>query len=269
MPRGSPPAGTFSSLSSTPRLTRSSPAGPLRSWGSTVSASVARPSERWPPCPADPRDLLDPAAPVAVDLVFTRDRRAIDYAISQSRWLVVALPYDRSYTLIAPALPDSAPTVADSSLLAAVGPDARLPAPPFWWQRAGCPVPSYPRVAGQATEFLYLGSDPVARDVAARLVALATRTTPPRWLAATLGATGRVPRAIGADPAALHRAIDSASALVIVADPTEGCSPAPWSWGARLRIPLLETRPHLIVRRGLGPVWFDGNGIVRLDSERP
>lgn len=229
------------------------------------------------PSGADPRDLIDPAAKGRIDLMFSRDPATIDYARSRAEWRVVPLPWDRVYLLATPS-PEAPDDSVGSALIDAVRGEARVASEPSWWRRRPeclAPAPSARSVAGPRPEIAYLATDPTARQLAERLVALAGGTAPdqPSWLVGRLGRAGSRLRAVSLDPSRLAVAIESGQvAGAVVADPRElsfGCLPQPWSARAASRLPLLETRAHLIVRRDLGPLTIDRDGTVRLGGRGP
>lgn len=233
----------------------------------TRVAVGSRPTVRLVRVAADLRDWLGPAARTRVDLLFTRDSRALDYARSRSEWQVVPLPYDRAYVLLS-AAPTGGFTSAGADLLDAVGTDARPADPPAWWGSSRCAEPTTPRAGTPRAEVLYPIGDPTARSLASRIVALAGRSDPPPWLAGRLGGAGGRLVAVAADSGTLRTAIRTGTRLLVVAaDPVAvslGCPEAPWSTGAGARAVLLETRGYLVVRRGIGPLAIDRAGGVRV-----
>ncbi len=204
---------------------------------------------------ADQRNLLDPGQTPRIDLLFSRDPTTIDYARSRAEWRVVPLPWDRLYLLVTAAPLPKDPAVGAATIESVRG-DARVPVGPPWWSaRPDCDLRPEPRPGAPRPEVAFLAGDPVARDLAERMVAVGVPPSPIRL------------RAVSLDSARLAAVLeDGGVAGVIVADPVQpplGCSGRPWSTRAPFRYPLLETRAHLIVRRGVGPLTIDRDGTVR------
>lgn len=139
----------------------------------------------------DARDLLEGA----VDVMVTADPAVIEYAASRPQLATIALPWDRTYVLLSTSrvkelqrgssLGTISPDFVDRLARDAVRGDARGYRPPSWWEdrhRCGdlsAAVPWFPPVPGGARSssgmrrILYDSNDPVARDLAGRIVALA------------------------------------------------------------------------------------------------
>lgn len=198
----------------------------------------------------DPRDLLDQGA----DLVVTDDREALAYAERREAFDLLPLPWAWTYVFVG----ESRVWPDDSTALRglagdAVRADVRPAAPPFWWHAA-------PRCAGWGTEahsptpgstftIAYPVTDPVARDIAARLVALGP--------ASALRTQGLGPDAFAAALAA------SRSRGFITAIPRRGyasCLDLP----AGVVVPLLDARSWVIARRGRVGVEVEWDGTPRL-----
>ena len=214
--------------------------------------------------PPDLRDVLDPSAPIQIDLLFTRDLGVVAYARTRPGWLVAALPFDRRYALASTrAAPNGTRPGAD--LVDAVAVDARPPDEPSRGA-APCPAPGRNQVAVVARPaVVYLAADPTAKALAGRIVALAARPDPPAWLASRLGSAGVRISAVAADSTEFRAAIATGSALLAIvsepARPSLACSALAGVGGSPL--PLLETRAYLVVRRGTGPLAIDRSGTVR------
>lgn len=161
--------------------------------------------------------------------------------------------------------------------------EARAAEPPFWWETpcpemaqaadaapsgsGHAPEPESGRVrpsgrAGDASppRIGYPATDPTARDLAARLVAL--------------GVLGPRSSAVGLEPtdlAASLRAGAGAGAgalagyvVTLPRAPLVPCAERPrWSAGLRV-IPLVETRMRALVRRGAAAFTVDWDGGIRL-----
>jgi len=195
---------------------------------------------------ADARDPLDAGA----DLVVTRDQRAIAYAGSRADLLPVALAWDRTYVLIAPS------AIPVASVRDAVRGDSRAPVAPFWWADGSlCTAHDVSGANQQRTRLVIPAGDPVARDLAARIVA---------------GTPGLVVAA--ADSAALARAMDRGmDAGYLVALPRlapAACPVTPWPAGWAVT-PLAETRSYAILRRGAVRISADADGLFRVVEPAP
>lgn len=141
------------------------------------------------------RDLLDRGT----DLTVTADPDVIDYAAGRPELKTVPLPWSRTYVLLSTSRTRAAKAgrkpralaavVSDAIARDAVRQDARGCRGPYWWDDAGdCAerhtavpwLPEVPRGASPSSgvrRVLYDSDDPVARDLAERIVALAA--TPP------------------------------------------------------------------------------------------
>lgn len=144
----------------------------------------------------DARDQLEEG----IDLVVTSDPAVIDYGTKRSGYKTLPLPWDRSYLLLSTTrvrelragegvgqpLAEALPSELSSALARdAVRGDARGHRPPGWWDEAGgcrttdatvglpvVPAGAY-RTSG-ARRIVYPEGDVVARDLAERIVALAS-----------------------------------------------------------------------------------------------
>ena len=195
---------------------------------------------------ADARDPLDAGA----DLVVTRDQRAIAYAGGRADLLPVPLAWDRTYVLVSPS------AIPVASIRDAVRGDSRAPAAPFWWADSPvCTAHDFNGTNQQRTRLVIPAGDPVARDLAARIVA---------------GMPGIV--VAPADSATLGRAMDRGMdagylvALPRLTPPTCPVTPWPAAWTVT---PLAETRPYVILRRGAVRISADADGLFRVVEPAP
>jgi hypothetical protein len=207
----------------------------------------------------DLRDALDAGA----DLVVTDDPGTLDYASARAELSSVPLPWNRTYVLAVPKRsgfsPDSAWSARLRETLArdAVRVDARAAEPPFpWGSCAGALPAGAPQAEG--ARLAYLADDHTARDLAARIVAIGA--APARSI-------------IGLDSLALLQSIraarEPAYVLSLVKMPLIPCE-GPILWPADVTIiPLVETRPHAILRRGAPPLSVDWDAGLRLVPEQP
>lgn len=201
---------------------------------------------------SDPRDLLDSGA----DLLVTDNPTALAYARQRSELTVVPLPWDRHYLLAVPAAgPETAPLSPGEQ--AALARDAvRVEARPA--ERPSCDRPgSGQSAAGELAarsaraRIVYPRGDSVARDLAARLVAL--------------GRTGPGGRAVGLGPPELDAALRAGrDAAVVALLGARGACLAPESWSRELvLLPLIDTRAAAVVRRGAAAPMVDADGTLR------
>jgi hypothetical protein len=219
----------------------------------------------------DPRDLLDRGA----DLLVTRDPAAVAYASARLELEVRALPWNRSYVLVLPGLAtDSAGDAAallgaaarDSLAREAVRADARAAVPPFWWTGPSACHAMPPTIRRRRARIVFDRADPTARELAERLVALA-------------GAARALPAAIRAavaPPIVAEASSRAELATAIAAGEDAGyvvslprierlscVDVPPWPAGATA-VALVETRAHLIRRRGAPAALVDGDGAIRV-----
>ena len=205
----------------------------------------------------DPRDLLDGG----VDALLTDDPALIDYAAARPRELAaLALPWSRTYGVLAVVgLPVTDTAGFRDRMADAVSGAARGAGAPAWWREAArCPgtheppPPSASR-AIISDRIVYQAGDRQAQEVAERLVALAARL-----------------RAVGLDQAGFDQALAAGNDFAyVVVTPSRPAGGEPCRELERLRLapghlarlmPLVETRWHLIVRRGRFGVSVDNEG---------
>ena len=207
----------------------------------------------------DLRDALDAGA----DLVVSGDPQVIDYAARTSELNTYPLPWDRTYALLQHPGAQAVSTTLDSTLKLSlvrdvVQTDARPSASRHWWNSSPCSVEiSMVGTTPTGSRIVYQQTDPVARQLAERLVAVADVRSP-------LSALASDPLRFAAE---LERGADRG---YIVAIPLQSASPcresAQWTRRGRL-YPLIDTRQHAIVRRGSPPLSVDWDGTPRFLSE--
>jgi hypothetical protein len=204
---------------------------------------------------SDPRDLLAHGA----DVVVTGDPATLDYARGTEAYSVVALPWTRTYVLIGPEwLAGIAGNAAHDRLaLGAVRADARAAEAPFWWMDADCGdhgVVASPARSPTSPRIAYRAGDPVAQDLAARIVALASDRRMPDG--------GRL-RAVALAGQAFDQALAGGTELAFVTGvermPFDRCAPA-YLRGA---VPLVDTRRSVVVHRGGVGIAVLGDGTPR------
>lgn len=241
---------------------------------------------------ADPRNTLDAGANVLI----TTDAAAISYAASHPAFTSAALPWDVTYLLVTPArtaagasgspgndAPAAARTLREQLARDAVPGTAR-PAEPKWADRGApsdslrcTPVrPTAPSSAAtpRTNRIVYPRSDRAARGLAERLVALATANRPDeRWLLDRLGGAAAAPRmvAAGLSPAELAAALrtgaERAYVVPVAHRSMDACAELGHTTDVTV-LPLVDTRPTAILRRGLTGVVIDGSGVLLLERAR-
>ena len=203
----------------------------------------------------DPRDALDDGA----GLLRTSDPGVLAYARADSALAVVALPWSRTYVLLAHArddlgLPPDSAGFRAALARDAVAADARPAEPPYWWEGLAderCPEQATASPAGAGGAIGFDRSDPAAGALAARLVALSRQpglsarglTTEELDSAWRTGAVRGLVRAL------------PRRALV-------PCREVRWPGGVVAR-PLVDTRASAVVRRGLPPLAVEWDGTIR------
>jgi hypothetical protein len=134
---------------------------------------------------------------------------------------------------------------------------------------------------------MYARSDPIARSIAERLVALAwPAARAPQWLRSLLGAyyaNQGAPVARGVDERELADALARSRALAFVVSLPRMVGPACanhfvsddaivnilGTGDNRVVTPLLDAREHLVHRSGLGRVVMAADGTLRFTSRMP
>jgi hypothetical protein len=207
--------------------------------------------------PADIRDLIDSD----VDVVVTRERRVIDYARRDPDRAIVPLEWDRAYLVLAPdgitLAVDDILDIADNVINA----DVLKPTPESSF--ADCRQrPTVLSVRPEDARVVFDSSDVVARDIADRIVSLATRglvgAAPLPGLVATgVSRTELTERIIsGAD---YYFVASIRSRLANICTELQPDGDAAWLFGERF-VYVGSTREHVIV---------SGSGIeVLLDSSK-
>ena len=228
--------------------------------------------------PGDPRDLLDKG----VDLLLTRDPATLEYAATLPQFHSVPLAWQRTRVLFTPGRSRDARPLADDARRAladdAVRGEAMGAAGPSWWQGlSDCDVPS-PQPSGQPTRtsgrVVYDASDGAARDLAERLVGIASASGP--GVAAILDAllpdrprrTFQRATGLTGEPLALalRRGTDAAYVVALDRHPLDPCRDVQVMMeGSRWLdpeaiVPLVDTRLQAIVRRGRSGVTRESDG---------
>jgi extracellular solute-binding protein (family 5) len=207
------------------------------------------------------RDALDEG----VDLLVTSDPAAREYAGTRPEYVDAPLDWNRSYVLLAPG--GNALNLAGlrrESLPQAVRVEGRpaegVDGGPFWFEDLhACDLRAVrdttaPRPARRRV--VYSQADRGAADLSARLVGLGV-------LGQGAVATGLSP---GAFELALRAGNEAAYLIPLRRRVFDRCRAAlelpAWSGGARI-VPLIDTRSHALVRRGLPRLAIDWDGTLR------
>lgn len=196
---------------------------------------------------ADARDAVDRGAALA----FTRDLGALSYARSHGGYTDAPLAWDTVYAVAAPAGWPGTPH--DAHFVEAVHVDARPATAPDWWGDllACLPDSGGEAVTGRTDVIPYPLGDGVARDLAARLVALApsggtTRPLGPGALADSLGHGG-----------------GDAFVLALPRRTADACATEagglPFGW---VLTPLVDVREHALVKNGAARWRVDADGAL-------
>jgi extracellular solute-binding protein (family 5) len=218
----------------------------------------------------DARDWLDRG----IDLVVTGDAAALGYAASRPDLMTEALPWDRTYLLLAPGAAPPVTTAWREGLARdAVRVEARAAEAPAWWTAfpvcIGPPPTGAPPLPPEGPRFLvaYPREDATARSIAERLVALE---------GAPAGTTGR---AVALGPAELMGALAAGQAggggwqfvipfPQVVLEPCRAVhglvARAPWLTFASQIVPLIDTRRRVVWRRGAAAFTVDWDGTLRV-----
>ncbi len=206
----------------------------------------------------DARDALDRE----VDLVVTRDPALVDYVSNRAEFATFPLPWSRTYVLLEAGDRQgelganlNATSVRSSLAKDAVQAGARAAEPPYWWSDHGtCGATATLQSGSTSSRVVYRRDDEVARDLAERIVALASTSTGLR--------------AAGLDPAEFDAAVRGGTERAYVMGlPRRSLAPCRdrslWPAGARL-LPLIDTRAYAIVRRGAPPLTVEWDGTIRV-----
>jgi len=218
----------------------------------------------------DVRDLLDQG----VDLLLTRDERALDYAATLPQFASLPLAWQRTRVLLTPGRtarslsPEERQSLADDAVQ---GP-ARGATGPFWWQSLpDCEIANSPKrdpSPSTTGRIVYDASDSVARELAERLVALArtSGTSANRPYQSASGLTG------DALAQARRRGADAAYIISLDTRPLDPCREMQALVGnmgwidPETIVPLVDTRLQAIVRRGRSGLIVDGDGGILLGA---
>jgi hypothetical protein len=213
----------------------------------------------------DMRDQLD----AGVDVLVTAEPATLSYAADRPDLTTIPLPWDSTYVLLGQGrivLPD---TMRMGLARDAVRVDARPAAGPFWWMdESACDIASLAAGTGpfQPSQPMWVTvrGDTPARDLAERLVALGrTGVGPDAVIRAVSLDTGTFATSLGAGRAA-------GFILAVPRQPPDRCAAlrdlldrATWASNA-LIVPLIDTRRHVVVRRGAQAFDVDWDGTLRL-----
>lgn len=238
---------------------------------------------RLPPFDTDLRELIDaPVGPASLerpDVLVTRDPVVLAYGASRADFMIEPLPWTTTY-VIATATQTSAqtePTLTERDAIArdAVTADVRGAVEPFAWRTdASCmtsPVAgtntratthATTRAANAPSVIAFAANDVIAQQLAERMVSLLNANERDAWIAAAFGRrTNSVGARIAPVPTdsldsilATGRAI--AAVLPIARDPRTPCTTRDNAQVPLGAIPLVDSRAHVLVRRGSGAAFF-------------
>jgi len=219
----------------------------------------------------DLRELLDgvrlPAGERRPDVLVTRDAGVLEYAAGLAGYLTAALPWSATYVLV-PARATSVaalPPVAERDALArdAVTVDSRGAAVPFpWLSDSVCAVNAAVPAGHLRPMVAYAAGDTTARQLAERIVSLAAANGGSSWLTRALEPIApTAPLRIVAVPAdsiiaGLAGGGAVAAVLSVARDPRTPCATAGDARVPAGAIPLVDTRAHVLVRRGSGAAFL-------------
>jgi hypothetical protein len=229
---------------------------------------------------SDVRDVLDRGLPAThaprPDVIVTRDPNVLAYAMSSADYFTVVLPWNRTYVLASADSASAVPSQGERDALArdAVTGDTRGAAEPFaWLTDASCVAHFAPASTSSKPVVAYAAGDAIARQLAERVVALAGAGPRPAWLPATLASSAAAPRIAAMAPDSISGALVSgrvaAAVVAVPRDPRSRCGTpsAPLATGA---VPLVDSRAHVIVRRGSGAAFIIGvDGTLRFVRRAP
>lgn len=216
----------------------------------------------------DLRDVLDHglANPPGhlPDVLVTHDPNVLAYAQTTNRYSAYALPWARTYVLAVPGADSLAtiPVAARNSLAQdAVSVDARGAAGPFWWASDTACVQSSAVTTRHSHTIAYAAGDDIARQLAERIAALAGSANAPAWLPVPLAepeAHSERIVAVRPDslPAVLHDGSVAAAVYSYSLIPPDVCTSRAPIPGAGALLPLIDTRPHVLVRNGSGAAFY-------------
>ena len=210
-----------------------------------------------PSVSGDLRDAIDQGT----DLVQTTDPALLDYARRRPGVTAVALPWSWTYVLVLPArsaglghaIPTDTAGFQTGIARDAVRADARAAAGPFWWDaRAACAAKPAPKARRAPTDAIaYPAEDSIARDLAERIVALAGGNV--------------TARALAADSFDVALRLETERGYVFGL-PRQALVPCRESahWPALAAVvPLVDTRPYAVLRRGAPALVVEWDAAVR------
>ncbi len=241
---------------------------------SLYAIGVARQYDREPPVivpyvappGADLREILDGRGAYRLNVLVTEDANVIAYAAGRANYLIAALPWSATYVLVAARASSTVtlPSPAERDALArdAVTTDARGAAEPFRWiTEAACAEAAAAPAVDPRPVVAYAAGDATARQLAERIVSLAGANIAAPWIAAAFGGHPAASQlriaALAPDSIATAVAAGSVAAgvLPVARDPRTSCATAGNARVPAGAVPLVDTRAHVIVRRGSGAAF--------------
>jgi hypothetical protein len=212
----------------------------------------------------DLRDLLDGS----MDLLLTRDPRAVEYAATLPQFVSIPLAWQQTKVLLTPGLARTSRSLSaeerESLAHDAVQGAARGAAGPFWWQSLStCEIAYSPKreQSPASRRIVYDAADSAARDLAERFVGLRTYQGATGLTGAALASARR-----GGNDAAYimsldSRPLDPCREMLALVDEIGWIDP-------ETIVPLADTRLEAIVRRGRSGVIVDWDGGLLLVDGR-
>ena len=223
----------------------------------------------------DLRDVLDRGLPGSgrlPDVVVTRDPEVLAYAARRGGFLSVPLAWDRTYVLIAPVTDSAAavppPAARDEMARDAVQADVRGAIPPLPWPGDGaCSGPAATPPPMLPAALAYAAHDAIARQLAERVVALATPGARPAWVPSGLARQMARAQAAPRDSIANLLLTWRVGAAVTYYDrvPALACGAAGAVPPGFAAVPLVQSRATALLRIGSGAAFYVmGDGTLRM-----
>jgi hypothetical protein len=218
---------------------------------------------------ADLRELLDGGGAYRLDVLVTTDANVIAYAEGRANYFVAALPWNLTYVLVpaSASAPIVGPNIDERNALArnAVTASARGSVEPFPWRTdSACAVTSSAPMTRPHAYVAYVAGDETSRQLAERVVSIAGTNAKRTWISSIVQdgppthylLLAKLPAESVAVALAAGRV--AAAVVPVARDPRAPCFT---TGNARVNVgavPLVDTRAHVIVRRGSGAAFTIG-----------
>jgi hypothetical protein len=218
-----------------------------------------------PPLGADLRDAIDGGLTASgsprPDVVITRDPALLAYVAASPDYFISTLPWSRTYVLLGFS-GDSVPSESERDALArnAVNADTRGAVQPYEWLTNPSCMATHPILSGSPRALVaYAAGDAIARQLAERVVALTSSRPRPSWLSAAPAQALRIaPVAADSIPGVLAEGRAAVGVIALRRDRAATCGTPDAPISSRA-IPLIDSRAHVIVRRGSGAAFIIGS----------